>query len=60
MAKYEDIGMDSYYPLATEDPEKKKEFTVKITDNQLNNVFSKNDQFNLQSIYIQDNYIGGQ
>ena len=47
MEKYEDIGMDSYYPLVTEDPAKKKEYTVKITDNQLNNVFSKNDKFNL-------------
>jgi len=26
-----DVGMDSYYPLMTNDPEKKKEYTLKIT-----------------------------
>lgn len=58
--EYEDVGMDSYYPLMTTDPAKRKEYTLKITDNKLNNAFdSKEDpKFNLQSIYIQENYIG--
>lgn len=37
--------MDSVYPLMTTDPQKKKEFTVKITnqitDQKLDNVFDK-------------------
>ena len=59
--EYEDVGMDSYYPLMTTDPTKKKEYTLKITDNKLNNAFdhSEDPKFNLQSIYIQENYIGG-
>lgn len=62
IASYQDMGLDSYYPLVTEDPKKKKEYVLKITDTHLNNVFgsgkNENSQFNLQSIIIQDNYIG--
>ena len=52
--------MDSVYPLMTSDPSKQKEFTVKITNQKLDNVFDKqnNENFNLQSIMIQD-YIPG-
>ena len=47
--EYEDVGMDSYYPLMTTDPSKKKEYTLKITDNKLNNAFdnSEDPKFNL-------------
>jgi hypothetical protein len=31
--------MDSFYPLVTEDPSKRKEYTLKITDTHLDNVF---------------------
>ena len=31
--------MDSVYPLMTSDPSKGREFTVKITNQKLNNVF---------------------
>lgn len=61
-----DMGMDSYYPLVTEDPEKQREYTIKIPQNipatQLNRVFDpqNKDQFNLQSIYINDNYVPDQ
>ena len=63
-ASFADIGKDSFYPLVTEDPSKRKEFTLKITDNHLNKVFGNGavhqSQFNLQSIYIEENYIGGE
>jgi len=38
----------------TEDPKKRKEYTLKITDKHLDNVFEKEKEskFNLQSIYI--------
>ena len=42
--------MDSFYPLITNDPERKREYTLKITKNKLENVFGKesnNEQFNL-------------
>jgi len=54
-----DVGMDSYYPLMTNNPEKKREYTLKITNNHLENVMGQKNSnlFNLQSIYIQDNYM---
>ena len=57
--EFDDIGLDSYYPLMTQDPAIKKEYVLKITDKKLENVFDKKEPaFNLQSIYIEDNYIG--
>lgn len=50
--------MDSVYPLMTKDPQKQKEFTVKIatqiTDQKLDNVLGEKNKnnFNLQSIMI--------
>lgn len=46
--------MDSVYPLMTSDPILGKEFTVKITDKKLDNVFDDKNKnnFNLQSIMI--------
>lgn len=56
---YDDVGMDSIYPLMTKDPQKKKEFIRKIHDQKLENVFGEKNinNFNLQSIMIQDDYI---
>ena len=58
ISAFDDVGMDSIYPLMTSDPDKGKEFTVKITNKKLDNVFDhkNNNDFNLQSIMIQ-NYI---
>jgi hypothetical protein len=44
-----DVGLDSYYPLVTDDPALKVEFTKKIHREQLNNVFDPQNQnkFNL-------------
>ena len=49
ISNFDDVGMDSVYPLMTSDPSKQKEFTVKITNNKLDNVFDKknNNNFNL-------------
>tara|TARA_B110001450_G_C17415567_1_gene397609 strand:+ start:422 stop:664 length:243 start_codon:yes stop_codon:yes gene_type:complete len=49
---YEDMGDDSSYPLYTKDPEKKREYTIKvgITDGKLDKVFdntTKTNEFNL-------------
>jgi hypothetical protein len=56
ISAFDDIGMDSVYPLMTSDPEKGKEFTVKITNQKLDHVFdtANKNNFNLQSIMIQD------
>lgn len=54
-----DMGQDSYYPLVTEDPEIHKDYSLKIPSAQLDRVFDKKhkNQFNLQSLYINDNYV---
>lgn len=56
ISAFTDLENDSVYPLMTSDPKKQKEYTLKITDTKLNNVFDKQnkDNFNLQSIMIQD------
>lgn len=41
---YADMAQDSFYPLVTKNPDQKKEFTLKITDNKLNQVFSDESQ----------------
>ena len=58
MEDVDDIGQDSYYPLMTNDPKKKKECIIKINDKQLGEVFDTENEtkFNLQSIIISDNY----
>ena len=40
MAEFDDVGMDSVYPLMTSDPTKAREFTVKINNKHLDNVFN--------------------
>lgn len=59
-----DVGEDSFYPLVTEDPERQKEFTIKIPQNNfhsahMNQVFDQTNQshFNLQSVYINNNHV---
>ena len=39
MEGVDDIGMDSYYPLMTSNPEKKKDCIIKINDKKLGDVF---------------------
>ena len=53
------MGMDSYYPLVTKDENKKKDYVVKINGEKLDKVFDpeNKNKFNLQSIYIDNNYI---
>ena len=61
LAEFDDVGMDSVYPLMTSDPTKAREFTVKINSKHLDNVLNPNgtsqSNSNLQSIIIQENYI---
>jgi hypothetical protein len=40
---FEDMAMDSYYPLMTTDPTIHKEYILKITDEHLDKVFDKNN-----------------
>lgn len=54
---FEDMAMDSYYPLMTTDPSIKKEYILKITDEHLNKVFDKNNNQVQNSIIIQDDYM---
>ena len=59
---FEDLASDSVYPLMTNDPSLKKDFTFKnhcINNQKLEQVFDeKNDQnFNLNSVYINYDYI---
>lgn len=56
ISNYDDVGTDSHYPLMTSDPNKQKEFTVKITNKKLDQQFDQENKnkFNLQSIMIQD------
>jgi hypothetical protein len=56
MENYDDVSMDSMYPLITKKASQAREFTVKINDKHLGNVLGKDD-FNLQSIMIDQNYI---
>lgn len=53
------MGQDSFYPLVTEDPEIHRDYNLKIPSAQLDRVFDKKNtnQFNLQSVYINDNYV---
>lgn len=55
---FEDMAQDSYYPLMTNDPAKKKEYILNITDEHLNKVFDDKDRKQvLNSIFIQDDYM---
>ena len=58
MENYDDVSMDSMYPLITKKASQAREFTVKINEKHLGNVLGKdNNNFNLQSVMIDQNYI---
>ena len=42
IAEFEDMGKDSHYPLMTTDPEKSKEFLIKVNDKHLQSVIVDN------------------
>ena len=47
------------YPLMTQNPKLQKDYLIKITDKKLDRVFDQENKgkFNLDSVYIQDDYI---
>lgn len=48
MENYDDVSMDSMYPLITKKASQAREFTVKINEKHLGNVLGKdNNNFNL-------------
>lgn len=57
MDNYDDVSMDSMYPLITKKPSQAREFTVKINEKHLGNVLGTENNFNLKSIMIDQNYI---
>ena len=58
IAQYDDIGEDSVYPLMTSDPKKAREFNVKINQDHLNRVMTKDEKGDgksiVQSVLIED------
>ena len=49
LAEFEDVAEDSVYPLMTKDPQKAKEYLVKVNvnDQHLNNVFNSQADQNI-------------